>query len=92
MENDLMKIKEPMEETEEEKTIKLLVDDIYEYEEKILEINSYLEKIKSQNTEINISSLKKKENEFKDKLNLIKIKTNDEINKKQNMISILKLK
>ena len=62
MENDLMKIKEPMEETEEEKTIKLLVDDIYEYEEKILEINSYLEKLKSQNTEINISSLKKKEN------------------------------
>jgi hypothetical protein len=60
MENDLMKIKEPMEETEEEKTIKLLVDDIYEYEEKILEINSYLEKIKSQNTEINISSLKKR--------------------------------
>ena len=90
MENDLMKIKEPMEETEEEKTIKLLVDDIYEYEEKILEINSYLEKIKSQNTEINISSLKKKENEFKDKLNLIKIKTNDEINKKQNMISAKK--
>ena len=51
------KKKEPMEETEEEKTIKLLVN---EYEEKILEINSYLEKIKSQNTEINISSLKKK--------------------------------
>ena len=29
-----MKIKEPTEETEEEKEIKLLVDDIYEYEEK----------------------------------------------------------
>ena len=90
MENDLMKIKEPTEETEEEKEIKLLVDDIYEYEEKILEINTYLEKNKSQNSEANITSLKKKENSYKDKLNLIKIKSNDEIKKKQNMIEAKK--
>ena len=89
MENDL-KIKEPTEEIEEEKAIKLLVDDIYEYEEKILEINSYLEKNKSQNSEANITSLKKKENSYKDKLNLIKIKSNDEIKKKQNMIEAKK--
>ena len=85
-----MKIKEPTEETEEEKEIKLLVDDIYEYEEKILEINAYLEKNKSQNSEANITSLKKKENSYKDKLNLIKIKSNDEIKKKQNMIEAKK--
>ena len=85
-----MKIKEPTEETEEEKEIKLLVDDIYEYEEKILEINTYLEKNKSQNSEANITSLKKKENSYKDKLNLIKIKSNDEIKKKQNMIEAKK--
>ena len=85
-----MKIKEPTEETEEEKEIKLLVDDIYEYEEKILEINTYLEKNKSQNSEANITSLKKKENSHKDKLNLIKIKSNDEIKKKQNMIEAKK--
>ena len=85
-----MKIKEPTEETEEEKEIKLLVDDIYEYEEKILEINTYLEKNKSQNSEANIISLKKKENSYKDKLNLIKIKSNDEIKKKQNMIEAKK--
>ena len=90
MENDLMKIKEPTEETEEEKAIKLLVDDIYEYEEKILEINSYLEKFQTQNSETNINSLKKKENIFKDKLNLIKIKSNDEIKTKQNMITAKK--
>ena len=89
MENDL-KIKEPTEEIEEEKAIKLLVDDIYEYEEKILEINTYLEKNKSQNSEANITSLKKKENSYKDKLNLIKIKSNDEIKKKQNMIEAKK--
>ena len=87
IENDLMKIKEPIEETEEEKTIKSLVDEIYDYEEKILEINSYLEKNKSNDADTNISLLKKKENSFKDKLNLIKIKANDEINKKQNMIT-----
>ena len=85
-----MKIKEPTEETEEEKEIKLLVDDIYEYEEKILEINTYLEKNKSQNSEANIISLKKKENSYKDKLNLNKIKSNDEIKKKQNMIEAKK--
>ena len=85
-----MKMKEPTEETEEEKEIKLLVDDIYEYEEKILEINTYLEKNKSQNSEANITSLKKKENSYKDKLNLIKIKSNDEIKKKQNMIEAKK--
>ena len=85
-----MKIKEPTEETEEEKEIKLRVDDIYEYEEKILEINTYLEKNKSQNSEANIISLKKKENSYKDKLNLIKIKSNDEIKKKQNMIEAKK--
>lgn len=34
MENTLMKMKEPKGETEEEKEIKQLVDDIYEYEEK----------------------------------------------------------
>jgi len=85
-----MKIKEPTEETEEEKAIKLLVDDIYEYEEKILEINSYLEKFQTQNSETNINSLKKKENIFKDKLNLIKIKSNDEIKTKQNMITAKK--
>ena len=85
-----MKIKEPTEETEEEKEIKLLVDDIYEYEEKILEINTYLEKNKSQNSEANIISMKKKENSYKDKLNLIKIKSNDEIKKKQNMIEAKK--
>jgi len=87
IESDLMKIKEPMEETEEEKAIKSLVDEIYEYEEKIVEINSYLEKNKSNDVDTNIPLLKKKENSFKDKLNLIKIKANDEINKKQNMIT-----
>lgn len=87
IESDLMKIKEPMEETEEEKAIKSLVDEIYEYEEKIVEINSYLEKNKSNDVDTNIPLLKKKENSFKDKLNLIKIKANDEINKKQNMIA-----
>ena len=85
MENTLMKMKEPKGETEEEKEIKQLVDDIYEYEEKISEINSYLEKIPSTDSDENIVSLKKKENSFKDKLNLIKIKINDEISKKQNI-------
>ena len=88
MENTLTKMKEPKGETEEEKEIKQLVDDIYEYEEKISEINSYLEKIPSTDSDENIVSLKKKENSFKDKLNLIKIKINDEISKKQNMISL----
>ena len=88
MENTLMKMKEPKGETEEEKEIKQLVDDIYEFEEKISEINSYLEKIPSTDSDENIVSLKKKENSFKDKLNLIKIKINDEISKKQNMISL----
>ena len=44
--SDRLTEKEPAStvETEEEKTIKSLVDDIYEYEEKISEINSVLEK------------------------------------------------
>ena len=75
-------------ETEEEKIIKSLVDDIYEYEEKILEINSILEKSTDQfNYDENLIILKKKENELKDKINLIKIQNNDEINKKQNIIN-----
>ena len=86
-ENTINKINEPINETEEEKTIKSLVDDIYNYEEKILEINTYLEKIQSNDSDTNLSLLKKKENTLKDKLNLIKIKVNDEISKKQNMIS-----
>ena len=36
----------------------------------------------------NIINLKKKENELKDKINLIKIQENDEINKKQNIINV----
>ena len=86
MENSIIKIKEPINETEEEKVIKSLVDDIYEYEEKILEINSYLEKNQNSNSDTELL-LRKKENSFKDKLNLIKIKLNDEISKKQNIIS-----
>ena len=86
-ENISTKIKEPINETEEEKIIKTLVDDIYEYEEKILEINSYLEKSQTNDNDTNLSLLKKKENTFKDKLNLIKIKSNDDIKKKQNIIS-----
>ena len=86
-ENTLIKTKEPIDETEEEKVIKSLVDDIYEYEEKILEINSYLEKKQTNNSDTNLTLLKKKENSFKDKLNLLKIKLNDEISKKQNIIS-----
>ena len=86
MENSIIKIKEPINETEEEKVIKSLVDDIYEYEEKILEINSYLEKNQNNNSDTELL-LRKKENSFKDKLNLIKIKLNDEISKKQNIIS-----
>ena len=88
--NLLMKIKEPLNETEEEKVIKSLVDDIYVYEEKILEINSYLEKNQSNDSDTNLTLLKKKENSFKDKLNLIKIKLDDEITKKKNMISAKK--
>ena len=78
-------------ETEEEKIIKSLVDDIYEYEEKILEINSILEKNTSHSNydyDENLLILKKKENELKDKINLIKIQINDEINKKQNIINV----
>ncbi len=76
-------------ETEEERIIKSLVDDIYEYEEKILEINSFLEKNTSDyKYDENIIILKKKENELKDKINLIKIQNNDEINKKQNIINV----
>ena len=76
-------------ETEEERIIKSLVDDIYEYEEKILEINSFLEKNTSDyKYDENIINLKKKENEVKDKINLIKIQNNDEINKKQNIINV----
>ena len=79
---------EPNTETEEEKIIKSLVDDIYEYEEKILEINSILEKSTSQSSyDENLILLKKQENELKDKINLIKIQENDEINKKQNIIN-----
>ena len=75
-------------ETEEEKIIKSLVDDIYEYEEKILEINSTLEKSTTLSSyDESIINLKKKENELKDNINLIKIKENDEINKKQNKIN-----
>ena len=75
-------------ETEEEKIIKSLVDDIYDYEEKILEINSILEKSTNQsNFDDNIIILKRKQNELKDKINLIKIQENDEINKKQNIIN-----
>ena len=76
-------------ETEEEKIIKSLVDDIYEYEEKILEINSILEQSTTQsNYDENLIILKKKENELRDKINLIKIKENDEINKKKNLINV----
>ena len=86
-ENLTMKIQEPINETEEEKVIKTLVDDIYDYEEKILEINSYLEKCQTNDNDNNLSLLRKKENSFKDKLNLINIKANDDIKKKQNIIS-----
>ena len=86
-ENLTMKIQEPINETEEEKVIKTLVDDIYDYEEKILEINSYLEKCQTNDNDNNLSLLRKKENSFKDKLNLITIKANDDIKKKQNIIS-----
>ena len=82
-----MKISEPINETEEEKEIKSLVDDIYDYEEKILEINDYLEKSQSSDSDTNVNILRKKENNLKDELNLIKIKTDDEIAKKQNIIS-----
>ena len=82
-----MKISEPINETEEEKEIKSLVDDIYDYEEKILEINDYLEKSQSSDSDNNVNILRKKENNLKDELNLIKIKTDDEIAKKQNIIS-----
>ena len=76
-------------ETEEEKIIKSLVDDIYDYEEKILEINSILEKSTNQsNFDENLIILKRKQNELKDKINLIKIQENDEINKKQNIINV----
>ena len=79
----------PDNETEEEKIIKSLVDDIYEYEEKILEINSILEQSTNQsNYDENLIILKKKENELRDKINLIKIKENDEINKKKNLINV----
>ena len=90
IENNLIKLKEPKEETEEEKIIKSLVDDIYEYEEKILEINSYLNKIQTENSDSNLLVLKKKENTLKDKLNLIKIKLNDELSKKDNIITAKK--
>ena len=86
-ENLTMKIQEPINETEEEKVIKTLVDDIYDYEEKILEINSYLEKCQTNDNDNNLSLLRKKENSFRDKLNLINIKANDDIKKKQNIIS-----
>ena len=86
--NSFEKQQDPNDETEEEKIIKSLVDDIYEYEEKILEINSILEKSTSQSgNDENIIILKKKENELKNKINLIKIQENDEINKKQNLIN-----
>ena len=50
----------PDNETEEEKIIKSLVDDIYEYEEKILEINSILEQSTNQsNYDENLIILKK---------------------------------
>lgn len=76
-------------ETEEEKVIKSLVDDIYEYEEKILEINSILEKITNQSSyDENLIKYKKKESELKDRINLIKIQESDEINKKQNIINV----
>ena len=76
-------------ETEEEKIIKSLVDDIYDYEEKILEINSILEKSTNQsNFDENLIILKRKQNELKDKINLIKIQENDEINKKLNIINV----
>ena len=86
-ENLTMKIQEPINETEEEKVIKTLVDDIYDYEEKILEINSYLEKCQTNDSDNNLALLRKKENSFRDKLNLINIKANDDIKKKQNIIS-----
>jgi hypothetical protein len=87
-ENSFEKQQDPNDETEEEKIIKSLVDDIYEYEEKILEISSILEKSTSQSGhDENIIILKKKENELKNKINLIKIQENDEINKKQNLIN-----
>ena len=87
--NSFEKQQDPNDETEEEKIIKSLVDDIYEYEEKILEINSILEKSTTQSGyDENIINLKKKENELKDKINLIKIQENDEINKKQNIINV----
>ena len=88
-ENIFEKEPDPNNETEEEKIIKSLVDDIYEYEEKILEINSILEKSTNQSSyDENLIILKKKENELKDKINLIKIQENDEINKKQNIINV----
>ena len=86
-----MKEDDSNKETDEEKIIKSLVDDIYEYEEKILEINSILEKNNSHSNydyDENLLILKKKENELKDKINLIKIQKNDEINKKQNIINV----
>ena len=86
-ENLTMKIQEPINETEEEKVIKTLVDDIYDYEEKILEINSYLEKCQTNDSDNNLALLRKKDNSFRDKLNLINIKANDDIKKKQNIIS-----
>jgi len=61
--NSFEKQQDPNDETEEEKIIKSLVDDIYEYEEKILEINSILEKSTTQSGyDENIINLKKKEN------------------------------
>ncbi len=79
--NTFEKQKNANSETEEEKIIKSLVDDIYEYEEKILEINSTLEKSTTLSSyDESIITLKKKENELKDNINLIKIKENDEIN------------
>ena len=89
LENILDNKLNPNSETEEEKVIKSLVDDIYEYEEKILEINSILEKISNQsNYDESLIKYKKKENELKDRINLIKIQESDEINKKQNIINV----
>ena len=89
LENILDNKLNPNSETEEEKVIKSLVDDIYEYEEKILEINSILEKITNQsNYDESLIQYKKKENELKDRINLIKIQESDEINKKQNIINV----
>ena len=88
-ENIFESIPDSNSETEEEKIIKSLVDDIYDYEEKILEINSILEKSTNQsNFDENLIILKRKQNELKDKINLIKIQENDEINKKLNIINV----